>query len=145
MNKLTIRLAKERDVLQISEIIYRWSRWQRERNSTIKEVIRKSNQDILVAELNGKIVGVLQQTFFPDIMLGGYNCHVNFLLVDKNYRGKKIGSQLMDKAIENAKKRGAMEMHVDTIYKKAVKFYRKRGFKDNGIMLELALQKDHNS
>lgn len=144
MSELTIRFAEEIDVLQIAEIIYRWSSWQCERDKTIKEAIQDNNQDILVAELDGKLVGVMQQMFFPDIMLGGCNCHVNSLLVDKKYRGKKIGSQFVDKAIENAKKSGAVEMHVDTIYKRVAEFYRKRGFKDDGAMLELGLQKDHD-
>lgn len=72
-------------------------------------------------------------------MIGGWNCHVNLLLVDEKYRCKKVGSQLLCKAIENARKRGAIEMHVDSIYKRAEKFYRKHGFKDDGVMLELVL------
>lgn len=141
MNKLVIRFAKEDDISQIAEMIYEWSRWQRERIDSIREAISDKNQEILIAEMNEKIVGVLQQLFFQDILLGGYNCHILFLLVDEKHRGKKVGSQLLDKAVENAKKRSALEMHVDTIYKEAVEFYRKRGFKDDGVMLEFALQR----
>jgi len=141
MNKLTIRLAKESETSQIAKMIYKWSRWQRERINSIREAISDKNQEILVAEMSGKIVGVLQQLFFQDILLGGYNCHVLFLLIDEKHRGKNVGSQLLDKAVENAKKRGALEMHVDTIYKEAKEFYRKRGFKNDGVMLELALQR----
>jgi GNAT superfamily N-acetyltransferase len=140
MNKLIIRSAKQNEISQIAEMIYQWSNWQRERIDSIKAAINDENQEILVAEMKEKIVGVLQQLFFQDILLGGYNCHVLFLLVDEKHRGKAIGSQLLNKAIENAKKRGALEMHVDTIYKEAVEFYRKRGFKDDGVMLELSLQ-----
>lgn len=140
MNKLVIRFAEEREIMQIADLIFQWSNWQRERVDSIKLAINDKNQEVLVAEVNGKIIGVLQQLFFQDILLGGYNCHVLFLLVDEKYRGKKVGSQLLDKAIENAKKKGVLEMHVDTVYKEAEEFYRKRGFKDDGVMLELSLQ-----
>ncbi len=139
MNKIIIHSAKENEIPQIAEMIYQWSHWQRERINSIREAIDEKNQEVLVAELNGKIVGVLQQLFFQDILHGSYNCHILFLLVDKKHRGKKIGSKLLNRAVENARKRGAVEMHVDTIYKRAEKFYRKHGFKDDGVMLELSL------
>jgi hypothetical protein len=33
------------------------------------------------------------------------------------------------------------EIHVDTVFEDAVKFYKKYGFKDNGVMLELPLNR----
>jgi len=140
MNMSIVRFAQEDDASQIAEMIYQWSRWQRERVYTIREAIRDTDQEVLVAELDGRIVGVLQQAFFPDILHGGYNCHVLFLLVEERHRGMGIGSQLLNRAIDNARKRDVLEIHVDTIYEDAAKFYRKRGFKDDGVMLELALE-----
>jgi ribosomal protein S18 acetylase RimI-like enzyme len=65
--------------------------------------------------------------------------HIDFLLVDKEYRSRGVGSKLLHAAIKNAKKRGVMEMHVDTIFEEAAKFYRRHGFKDNGAYFELNL------
>jgi len=47
---------------------------------------------------------------------------------------------LLDEAVKQAVKRGVVEMHVDTIYEDAAKFYRKYGFKDDGVMLELSIK-----
>ena len=92
-----------------------------------------------MAELGGKVVGVLHQIFYLDIILAGYNSHINLLLVDEEHRGKGIGSQLLNEAIRSAKERGVIEMHVDTIFKEAAEFYQKHGFKDDGVWLERTL------
>jgi len=139
MNELFIRPAKEGDVKAIENMIYKWIRWRRERADTIMKALRDENHQILVAEFNDQVVGVLQQIFYLDILNGGYNSHINFLLVDEEHRGKGIGSQLLEKAVGNAKKKGILEIHVDTIYEEAAKFYKKHGFKDSGVMLELSL------
>lgn len=139
MNSLTIRDAKEADVVVIEDIIYKWIRWKRERADAIRKVLHDKNHQILVAEVNDKVIGVLHQIFYPDIMLGGLNCHINLLLIEEEHRCKGRGSQLLKKAIECAKDKGAIEMHVDTIYKEAADFYQKHGFKDDGFMFELVL------
>jgi len=139
MSRLTIRSAKERDVVAIENIIYKWIRWRRERADTVMKALRDENHQILVAELDDQVVGVLHQIFYLDILNGGHNSHINFLLIEEEHRGKGIGSQLLDKAIKNAKEKGIIEIHVDTIYKEAARFYRKHGFKDDGVWLELAL------
>jgi len=139
MCKLMIRPASESDVVAIGDMIYRWSGWQRERAETIRKALHGASHQILVAELDGKVVGVLHQIFYLDILNAGLNSHINFLLVEEEHRGRGIGSQLLNEAIKGAKEEGCIETHVDTIYKEAAEFYRKRGFKDDGIWLEFAL------
>jgi GNAT superfamily N-acetyltransferase len=114
-----------------------WEKWQRERVETVHKALLNENHLVLVAEADGKIVGVLHLIFYLDILLAALNCHVNFLLVRKEYRGRKIGSKLLDIAVKKARKKGAIEIHVDTI--EAPNFYRKYGFKDDGVWLELSL------
>lgn len=145
MEKLRIRLAKEEDAKTIEDRIFEWllekgwEKWQRERAETTRKALLDKNHMILVAEVNGEIVGVLHLIFYMDILLGGLNSHVNFLLVKKEYRRRKIGSNLLDEAVKQAREKRADEMHVDTIFEDAAKFYRKYGFKDDGVWLELPL------
>jgi len=49
-----------------------------------------------------------------------------------------IGEQLIEKAIETAKQKGTIEIHVDTEEnnRNAVRFYEKHGFEKIGIMFE---------
>jgi len=145
MQALKTRLAEKKDARAIENMISEWSKqqwptWQPERAETILEVLN-NRQDhlILVSETSGEIVGVLHLIFYPDVLLGSLNCHVNFLLVKEGYRGKGVGSGLLDEARNWAKKKGALEMHVDTKFEDAAKFYRKYGFKDDGVWLEIRL------
>jgi len=94
-----------------------------------------------VAEVGGQIVGVLHLLFYLDILHGGLNSHVLLLLLVKDeYRRRGIGRKLLDEAVKYAVERKAIEMHVNTIFKEATKFYRRYGFKDSGVTLELQLR-----
>ena len=138
-DELVIRSAVESDVTTIENMIYQWLRWRRERADTIQRALQEEGNQVLVAELDGKVVGVLHQIFYLDFVDAGYNSHIVFLLVAEGYRGKGIGSKLLAKAIESGRERGAIEVHVDTIYDEAAEFYRRRGFKDDGVYLEFTL------
>jgi GNAT superfamily N-acetyltransferase len=142
MNDITIRRARDDDAISIESMICQWARIdkQHQRVESIREALQKDGQEVIVAELAGKIIGVLHFILYPDVMLGDWNSHVIFLLVDKDHRRKGIGSELLEKATERAKEQGAAEMHVDTIYPDAERFYRERGFKDDGVMLERGLK-----
>jgi len=139
------RLAERKDARAIESLISEWSKqqwptWQPERKETILKVLDKRNNHlILVSETPDEVVGVLHLVFYPDILLGSLNCHVNFLLVKEGYRGRGIGSGLLDEATDQARKKGALEMHVDTKFEDAAKFYRRYGFKDDGVWLEIRL------
>jgi GNAT superfamily N-acetyltransferase len=139
MSKLSIRSAKKSDAVAIEKMIYKWIRWHRERSETIRKALHHKNHQILVAESDGKVIGVLHPIFHLDILHGGYNSHINLFLVDEEHRGRGVGSQLLDKAIRTAREKGAIEVHVDTIYEEAEEFYRKRGFRDDGVMQDLVL------
>ena len=141
MKGLKIRKARKEDAMAIDKMVFDWLKWERKRVETILEILEDINHVILAAELNGQIVGVLHMLFYLDILHGTLNCHVNLLLVKQGYRGKGIGKELLDKAVKQAKKRGAIEMHVDTVFSDAARFYRRYGFKDDGVWLELSLKK----
>jgi GNAT superfamily N-acetyltransferase len=141
MNDITIRPARGDDAINIESIIHQWTRIdkQHQRVESIREALQRDGQEIIVAELGGKIIGLLHLILYPDVMFGDWNSHIIFLLVDKDYRRKGIGSKILEKATERAKEQGSVEIHVDTIYPEAERFYRERGFKDDGVMLERAL------
>ncbi len=77
--------------------------------------------------------------FYLDIVHGGLNSHILLLYVREGYREKGIGRALLNEAVKHAVERRVVEMHADTIFEDAAKFYRKQGFRDGGVMLELSL------
>jgi len=145
MQEAKIRVASKEDVRAIEEAILEWSReqwpsWQPERARTIQQILQDDSHSLLVSEISNAIVGVLHLVFYLDIVIGSLNCHLNFLLVKKEYQRKGIGRSLLDEAVRLSTGRGANEMHVDTMFEGAKEFYRKYGFKDDGVWLEISLK-----
>ncbi|MEM3577271.1 MAG: GNAT family N-acetyltransferase [Candidatus Bathyarchaeia archaeon] len=140
MQEVKIRRAVEEDVKAIQELIVEWLKWEIERAKAFFDVLHDDNHIVLVAEADGQIAGFLHLLFYIDILHGGLNSHVLLLFVKEEYRGKQVGKKLLDEAVKQAIERGAIEMHVDTIFEDAARFYRKYGFKDDGVMLELPLK-----
>jgi len=68
----------------------KWS-WPAGRGHAIRKVLKNENREILVAKIDNRVVGVLHQHFYLDILHGGLMSHIDFLLVDKEYRGKGVG------------------------------------------------------
>ncbi|NIQ05105.1 MAG: GNAT family N-acetyltransferase, partial [Candidatus Korarchaeota archaeon] len=66
------------------------------------------------------------------------NSDITSLFVKEGYRRRGIASQLLQKAIQNAKKRKVREIHVTTREDNntAIRFYEKLGFKKEGILFE---------
>ncbi len=145
MQELTIRAATREDAKSIESMISEWSKeqwpsWYVERVETILQVLEDNNHLILVSTSPKGIIGVLHLIFYPDIVTGSLNCHLNFLLVKKEYRKIGIGHSLLGEAVRQARKRSVNEMHVDTIFEDVAQFYRNYGFKDDGVWLELSLR-----
>ena len=67
------------------------------------------------------IAGILGGTYWGWL-------HIDILWVDENFRSKKIGSQLLIAAENEAKKRGCHSVHVDTMSWQAPEFYKKHGY-----------------
>ncbi|HML03881.1 MAG TPA: GNAT family N-acetyltransferase [Candidatus Bathyarchaeia archaeon] len=145
MQENNIRAATNRDLAAIEDAILEWTRerwpsWQPERAKVIRQILKDERHSILVSTVSSVITGVLHLVFYPDIVTGAFNCHLNFLLVKKEYQKKGIGRSLLDEAVRLARRRGVNEIHVDTIFEEAAEFYRKYGFKDDGVWLELSLK-----
>jgi len=59
---------------------------------------------------------------------------VKMLWVDEKHRNKDIGTQLLQRAEDLARKRGCHHVHLDTFNFQAPEFYRKLGFKRFGVL-----------
>ena len=55
--------------------------------------------------------------------------HVDILWVDEKFRKQGIGSKLLQAAEDEARRRGAHSVHVDTMSWQAPDFYKKHGYK----------------
>ncbi|NIP61922.1 MAG: GNAT family N-acetyltransferase, partial [Nitrosopumilaceae archaeon] len=83
-----------------------------------EEIFKKiaSNEDhiIAVAVLDGKIVGsatlLIEQKFIHN---GGLVGHIEDVVVDTNFQGKKIGKKIIEYLLERSKNRGCYKTILD--------------------------------
>jgi len=108
-----------------------------------EEIRADRNNELIVAEKDGEVIGILQLTFTPSISFqGGKRATVESVRVDKKYRGQGIGRELMLWSIERAKEEGCISMQLTTNADRedAHRFYRDLGFKGSHLGMKLSLK-----
>lgn len=101
------------------------------------------NHQLVVAELDGEVIGTLHLTFLPSISFqGGLRAQVESVRVDKECRNRGIGRQMMEWTIERARERGARSIQLTSHLsrKDAHRFYEKLGFKGSHLGMKLDLK-----
>jgi len=148
IEKLVIRPARREDYERILEIAAEaWSRQgmnhllatrfgivgsktpaQRIRE-TISRILEEKPQNVIVAELGGRVVGFLTFDLDHDREIG----HISYNAVDSRYRNRGIGTRLVKRALEIFKERGMRYAMVftwlDEAHAPARRVYEKCGFK----------------
>lgn len=146
MEQLHIRGAKKEDVEAIAELIVRTKRLNSEfdplfgvtqgvlekAKDYMSASIGKSGVLLLVATRGSKVVAeiraeVRQRTFYEPSKVG----HITDFYILPEFRRKALGNQIMDKAVVELKKMGAVMItcEVPTRNEIAVRFYHKNGFR----------------
>jgi 8-oxo-dGTP diphosphatase len=89
--------------------------------------------DVLVAEVDGDVVGFLVLAFVP--ALSGLRALIDDQAVDPDYRRQGLGAALVEAAIQRASRRGATHLLVDTSRgdPSVRDFYAACGFETGGI------------
>ncbi|MGD9629108.1 MAG: N-acetyltransferase family protein [Pyrinomonadaceae bacterium] len=107
-----------------------------------REIDADPNNELIIAELDGEVVGTLQLTYTPSISFqGGKRCTVESVRVDEKYRGQGIGREMMLWAIERAKEKGCVSMQLTTNNDRidAHRFYENLGFSKSHVGMKLKL------
>jgi ribosomal protein S18 acetylase RimI-like enzyme len=107
------------------------------------EAIEKdSNQELIVTEMGGEVIGMLQLMFLPSISYqGGKRAQVESVRVAKRLRGQGIGAKMMEWAIERARQRGChlMQLTSHKSREDAHRFYERLGFTKSHIGMKISL------
>lgn len=107
------------------------------------EITADKNNELIVVEKGGEVIGTLQITFTPSISFqGGKRATVESVRVDEKYRGQGIGQKLMKWAIERAKQENCLSMQLTTNAERtdAHHFYENLGFTASHIGMKLKLR-----
>lgn len=108
--------------------------------NAFREIDADPNNELIVAEFDGGVIGTLQLTYTPSISFqGGKRCTVESVRVDERYRGQGIGREMMQWAIERAKAKGCVSMQLTTNNDRvdAHRFYESLGFSKSHIGMKL--------
>jgi ribosomal protein S18 acetylase RimI-like enzyme len=133
----------EKDISTIEESITEWLTWRTPREESIKHAVK--NNELLVAEIQDKVVGFIHYVMHGDIIDGGLNCFITAFYVTPEVRNRGIGSSLLREAIRDALDRGAIGMETSTANPDARRLYEKhhfRQFKGGWAMGEVFLELD---
>ena len=89
------------------------------------------NNELIVVEREGQIVGTLQLTFIPYLTyIGSWRCLIEGVRIHKDFRGQGLGTQFFKWAIQRAKERGChmVQLTSDKQRTDAIRFYESLGF-----------------
>ncbi|MGO4129545.1 GNAT family N-acetyltransferase [Inquilinus sp. YAF38] len=100
------------------------------------------NQELVVAELDGKVVGCFQLSFIPGLSRrGAWRAQIESVRIESALRGQGAGRAMMGWAIARARSRGCALVQLTTDKRRpdAHRFYARLGFvaSHEGMKLEL--------
>lgn len=145
MNQVKIRQIQENDLFQgfLESLDSLRKASDLEENNAkliLKKIRSNQNHVIMVADLDGQIVGSITLLIEPKfIHQGGLVGHIEDVVVRSELQGKGIGEQLVNAALEHAKNHGCYKTILDCD-DNVKPFYEKIGFKRNSN----AMRFDHN-
>lgn len=112
-------------------------------HSAFEAIDADPNNELVVADLGGRAVGVLQLTYIPYLTYqGSWRALIEGVRVDSALRAGGLGRKLLEHAIERARLRGCrmVQLTSNKARADAIRFYEKLGFvaSHEGLKLELA-------
>jgi GNAT superfamily N-acetyltransferase len=104
--------------------------------SAFEEISADPNQDLLVGELDGRVVATAQVTWMRMLAAdGGLYCQVEAVRTTADLRGQGIGAALMQHVEDEARRRGAARLQLTSNRKRADahRFYERLGFEASHV------------
>jgi len=95
-----------------------------------------SNNRLIVADLDGEVIGCMQLTTIPHLTFkGGTRLQIEGVRVDKAFRGQKVGAAMIDWAVAFARAAGChlVQLTSNRDRDDALRFYEGCGFRPSHI------------
>lgn len=102
------------------------------------------NQRLLVAELNGAVVGTFQLSFLPGLSFrGAWRGQIEAVRIASSLRGQGLGREMIVWAIDRCRERGCRIVQLTThaSRERAHGFYERLGFEPSHIGMKLHLDR----
>ncbi|MEM3789387.1 MAG: GNAT family N-acetyltransferase [Candidatus Bathyarchaeia archaeon] len=141
MSHVKVRRADENDapeLVLLAKDFLRGASNDEERLSILKNSLKNPDYELWLAEIDGDIVGFIDLWTIHDFCHGGKLTYIQNLYVAPKYRRLGVRSRLLQKIVERAKEKGALEIHVVTGFdnEPAIRLYKKHGLEKESLQLE---------
>ena len=100
--------------------------------AAFRSIDKDPNNELMVVECGRELVGMMQLTFIPYLThTGSWRCLIEGVRIAREYRGKGLGREFINRAIARAKERhcSIMQLTSDKQRRDALRFYESLGFR----------------
>jgi ribosomal protein S18 acetylase RimI-like enzyme len=139
---ITIRAANVKDANAVTTLIGSLAETINETSpltpAYAASYLARQGSQVLLAEEDGEVVGLLCYSTRPDLYHAQDCCMVEELVVSEGKRGQGIGSALLSTLLQQAKENGWAEVSVTVMHDnhQALQFYKQHGLVDEAVLLE---------
>ncbi len=143
--EISIREARHEDRAEIVQLISEYSSAVAEDSLLmaryVVQYLALTVSIVLVAEIHGKIVGLLSYFLRPNLCRTGVSCLIEELIVIEDTRDQHIRNALMTELFVRLAGSNCVEISVAVMpdNPQAIQFYRSNGFFDEAMLLEMRL------
>ncbi|QEG20465.1 GNAT family N-acetyltransferase [Mariniblastus fucicola] len=102
------------------------------------------NQNLVVLEADGEIIGTMQLTFQQYLNYrGGSRLQIESVRIHRDHRGRNLGAKMFEWAIDQGRERGVhvVQLTSDKQRPEAIRFYERLGFEATHEGMKLHLEK----
>jgi GNAT superfamily N-acetyltransferase len=137
-----VRDARAAEAARVAELIRELALGEEVESDVSAEQVlayqRYGDSGVIVAELDGRLVGALTYFMRPGLFHGGRWGYIDELIVTAAAQGRGIGDALVGEALRRFETAGCREAAVSTVFgnDRAVALYRKHGLVDEALQLE---------
>ena len=152
---MKIRQAKKDDVAEIVRMLAEDELGSKRENyqlplpetyyDAFRAIVADSNQWLVVAEMDERVIGTLQMTILPYLTYqGGERAQIEAVRVDKEFRDQGVGAKMIEWAVQKAQAEGCHLVQLTTDKKRpeALKFYERLGFRPTHEGMKLHLKSE---
>jgi GNAT superfamily N-acetyltransferase len=140
---LIIRNASSKDIPMILELLYELGRPRPQEDKDIEEfsnivtkyLLSEPTKKIMVAEYDGKIVGMTSMMLLSRLNRKSLELYIPELIVQKDHQNKGIGKKLMESCIDFAKQHKCHRIRLESGNQRidSHQFYKKLGFEQSSL------------
>ncbi|HUU49294.1 MAG TPA: GNAT family N-acetyltransferase [Nitrosopumilaceae archaeon] len=143
-----IRFPSKKEVPTILNLLYELGRPRAKEGSNekffenlVQKYIEDSDKQILVAEYETKLVGMVSIVFLPRLNQKSNEMYIPELIVTKNYQNVGIGKKLINFCIDLAKKENCHRIRLESgnQRKESHLFYRNLGFSQSALSFSMEI------